>query len=103
MEELTGIGYKDVPLDDPDVRSLFSSPKALGVTPEDIGCLTGTFGVPEFGTSFVRGMLDETKPTTMEELLLHFRPVPRHGRVAGQRAGADCKRYGEIERVRLLP
>ena len=69
LEELTGIGYKDVPLDDPDVRSLFSSPKALGVTPEDIGCLTGTFGVPEFGTSFVRGMLDETKPTTMEELL----------------------------------
>ena len=33
LEELTGIGYKDVPLDDPDVRSLFSSPKALGVTP----------------------------------------------------------------------
>lgn len=69
LEELTGIGYKDVPLDDPAVRSLFASPEALGVTTEDIGCTTGTFGVPEFGTSFVRGMLDETKPTTMEELL----------------------------------
>ncbi len=69
LEELTGIGYKDVPLDDPAVRSLFSSPEALGVTQEQIGCTTGTFGVPEFGTAFVRGMLDETKPTTMEELL----------------------------------
>ncbi len=69
LKELTGIDYKDVPLDDPAVRSLFQSPEALGVTREQIECTTGTFGIPEFGTAFVRGMLDETKPTTMEELL----------------------------------
>ena len=69
LELLTGINYKQVPLDDPAVRSLFSSPQALGVTEEQIDCTTGTFGVPEFGTGFVRGMLDDTKPTTMEELL----------------------------------
>ncbi len=69
LEELTGIPPAEVPLDDPAVRSLFSSPEALGVTQEDIGCTTGTFGVPEFGTSFVRGMLDDTKPSTMEELV----------------------------------
>ena len=69
LELLTGINYKQVPLDDPAVRSLFSSPEALGVTKEQIDCTTGTFGVPEFGTGFVRGMLDDTKPTTMEELL----------------------------------
>ena len=69
LELLTGINYKQVPLDDPAVRSLFSSPEALGVTPDQIDCSTGTFGVPEFGTGFVRGMLDDTKPTTMEELL----------------------------------
>ncbi|MBE5769362.1 MAG: PolC-type DNA polymerase III [Clostridiales bacterium] len=69
LEELTGIGYQDVPLDDQPVRSLFSSPAALGVTEKDIGCSTGTFGVPEFGTAFVRGMLDDTKPSTMEELV----------------------------------
>ena len=69
LKELTHIDYQDVPLDDWDVRSLFQSPKALGVTEEDILCSTGTYGVPEFGTGFVRGMLDETKPSTMEELV----------------------------------
>ena len=69
LEKLTGINFKDVPLDDPDVRSLFSSPDVLGVTSEEILCNTGTYGVPEFGTGFVRGMLEETKPHTMEELL----------------------------------
>ena len=69
LEILTGINFKEVPLDDPDVRSLFSSPEVLGVKSEDILCNTGTYGVPEFGTGFVRGMLEETKPHTMEELL----------------------------------
>jgi len=69
LKELTHIDYQDVPLDDWDVRSLFASPKALGVTEEMILCSTGTYGVPEFGTGFVRGMLDETKPSTMEELV----------------------------------
>ena len=69
LEKLTGIYFQDVPLDDPGVRSLFTSPAALGVTSEDILCNTGTYGVPEFGTAFVRGMLEETRPSTMEELL----------------------------------
>lgn len=65
----TGIDFRDIPLDDPAVRSLFHSPEALGVTEKDIDCTTGTFGIPEFGTGFVRGMLDDTKPSTMEELI----------------------------------
>ena len=69
LESLTGINFQQVPLDDPGVRSLFTSPAALGLKEEDILCNTGTYGVPEFGTSFVRGMLEETKPKTMEELL----------------------------------
>ncbi len=69
LEELTGINFRDVPLDDWGVRSLFHSPEALGVTRDEILCSTGTYGVPEFGTGFVRGMLDDTQPSTMEELL----------------------------------
>jgi len=69
LEKLTGINFQEVPLDDPGVRSLFTSPAALGVTQEEILCNTGTYGVPEFGTGFVRGMLEETRPKTMEELL----------------------------------
>ncbi len=70
LEDLTGVDAKAIPLDDPTVMSLFSSTEALGVTPEQIGSEVGTFGVPEFGTSFVRGMLVETKPSTFMELLV---------------------------------
>ena len=69
LMDLTGIDARTLPLTDPDVISLFSGTEALGVTPEQIGSKTGTYGVPEFGTRFVRQMLEETKPTTMEELI----------------------------------
>lgn len=69
LEELTGTPYSKIPLDDKKVMSLFTSPEALGVTAEQIGCETGTLGVPEFGTPFVRQMLMDTRPGTMEELI----------------------------------
>ncbi len=69
MEKLTGIPYFQVPLDDKKAMSLFLSPEALGVSEADIDCPTGTLGVPEFGTPFVRQMLMDTRPTTMEELI----------------------------------
>ena len=69
LQDLSGIDPLTIPTDDPAVMSLFSSPKALGVTPEQIGSQTGTLGLPEFGTPFVRGMLEETNPSTFAELL----------------------------------
>jgi len=69
LEELTGVNFKQIPLDDKKVMSLFSKPDALGLTVEELMWETGTLGIPEFGTSFVRGMLMETRPTTMEELV----------------------------------
>ena len=67
--DLTGIDPTKVPLDDKETMSIFSSTEALGVTPEQIHSEVGTFGVPEFGTKFVRGMLVDTKPTTFAELI----------------------------------
>ena len=49
---------RDIPLDDPDVMSLFANTSALGITPEDIdGCPVGCLGIPEFGTDFVIQMV----------------------------------------------
>lgn len=69
LQDLTGIDPKTIPLDDPKTMSLFSSTEALGVTPEQIRTNLGTLGIPEFGTKFVRQMLEETKPTTFAELV----------------------------------
>ena len=69
LQDLTGIDPKTIPLDDKDTMSIFSSTDILGVTKEQINSEVGTFGVPEFGTKFVRGMLVDTKPTKFEELL----------------------------------
>ncbi|ERJ12906.1 PolC-type DNA polymerase III [Haloplasma contractile] len=69
LEKLTGKSPQDVPIDDPNVYELFNSTKSLGVEPEQILSNTGSYGVPEFGTFFVRNMLDETRPTTFAELV----------------------------------
>src|SRR5690606_38352825 len=69
LQDLTGVDPKKIPVDDTKVLQLFSGTESLGVTPEEIGCLTGTLGIPEFGTRFVRQMLEDTRPTTFGELV----------------------------------
>lgn len=54
LQDITGIDPTKIPLDDKETMSIFSSTKALGVTPEQIHSEVGSFGVPEFGTKFVR-------------------------------------------------
>ena len=60
----------DIPLDDPDVMSLFHDTSALGIAPDDIGgCPVGCLGIPEFGTDFVIQMVVDTKPKTLSDLI----------------------------------
>lgn len=75
LQDLTGLDPKRIPTSDPKVMSLFSGTDALTidpeqpVTPQRIRSKTGTYGIPEFGTKFVRQMLEDTKPATFSELL----------------------------------
>ncbi|HEX3015262.1 MAG TPA: PolC-type DNA polymerase III, partial [Desulfobacteria bacterium] len=69
LEDLTGVNAKSIPLGEQKTMSLFSSPEALGVKPEDINSQTGTFGIPEFGTKFVRQMLEDTHPQNFSDLV----------------------------------
>ena len=69
MEDLTGMDAKTIPLDDPDTRSIFITSKVLGYEDDKILGPTGATAIPEFGTSFVRGMLEETKPAEFDILV----------------------------------
>lgn len=70
LEDLTGIKPSEIPFDDPATISLFSSTEALGLTPEQLnGDTVGTLGIPEYGTQFVRQMLEDTHPQNFSELV----------------------------------
>lgn len=70
LQDLTGMDPLTIPLDDPKVMSLFQSTEALGITPDQIGgTKLGALGIPEFGTKFVLGMLEDTKPASFSELV----------------------------------
>ena len=70
LQDLTGIDPTKIPLDDPQVMSLFQNTSALGITPDQIdGCPVGSLGIPEFGTEFVIQMLLDTKPKCLSDLI----------------------------------
>lgn len=76
LQDITGIDPLKIPFDDQKTLSLFSSPEALGLTPEQLasaignkGVTVGALGLPEYGTPFVRGMLEDTRPKNFSELV----------------------------------
>ena len=80
LEDLTGVNAREIPLDDPQVMSLFRDLSALGLSPEQIGgCPLGSLGIPEFGTEFAIQMLVDTKPKYFSDLV----------RIAGLAHGTD--------------
>ena len=80
LQDLTGVDPQTIPLDSPEVMSLFQNTSALGIEPEDIGgCKLGALGIPEFGTDFAMQMLIDTKPQAFSDLV----------RIAGLSHGTD--------------
>ncbi len=69
LERMTGIKISDVPTTDPKIYKLFTSTEPIGLTYEDIGVYSGTFGIPEFGTSFSMQMLKDAQPKNFSDLL----------------------------------
>ena len=70
MSDLTGVPIQSIPLNDPKVLSLFSSPEALNMKHDYFGAKTGALAIPEFGTEFVRGILEQTRPKTFSDLVI---------------------------------
>ena len=91
LQDLSGLDPKSIPPDDPEVMKIFAGTEVLGVTPEQIDSNTGTLGIPEFGTKFVRGMLEQTKPSTFTELL----------QISGLSHGTDVYLGNAEELIRL--
>lgn len=69
LENLTHRDPKTIPLDDKPTLSLFNSTDALGLTPQQLGTKSGTYGLPEFRTSFTRNMIDDTHPDCFSDLV----------------------------------
>ena len=67
LQDLTSLDVTKIPFNDSKVLKILSSPEPLGVTKEQINCSTGTLGVPELGTKFVIGMLENTQPKTFAD------------------------------------
>ena len=70
MSDLTGVKIQDIPMNDPKVLSLFSSAEALGMAHDYTNAKTGALLLPEFGTEFVRGVLEETNPKSFSDLVI---------------------------------
>lgn len=69
LKDFTDIDPVGIPLDDEKTMSLFTSTKALDFKDNDFDSPLGVCGIPEFGTSFVREMLLDTKPTAFSDLI----------------------------------
>ena len=69
LERITGIDVKTIPMNDIKTMSLFNTNKALNIVNKQFKEKTGALGLPEFGTRFVRGILESTKPKHFSDLL----------------------------------
>ena len=69
LQDMTGVDPLTVPLTDRKVLSIFNGTEALDIKDPDYKFTHGSYAIPEFGTSFVRQMLDDIKPERFADLV----------------------------------
>ena len=69
LKDITGLDPQTIPLDDPETMKIFRTSEPLGVTLDELDCDVGSIAIPEFGTTFVRGMLEDTQPNQFDILV----------------------------------
>ena len=69
LQDMTGIDPLTLPLTDRKVLSIFNGIEALDIKDPDYKFTHGSYAIPEFGTSFVRQMLDDIKPDKFADLV----------------------------------
>ncbi len=69
LERITGVNVRQIPMNDQETMAIFSTTESLKIDTTKYNEVTGAAGIPEFGTPFVRGILELTKPTTFAELV----------------------------------
>ena len=69
LQDMTGLDPQDVPIRDDKVMSIFNGIEGLDIKDPEYRFVHGSYGIPEFGTKFVRQMLDDTKPEAFADLV----------------------------------
>lgn len=69
LQDMTGVDPLTVPIKDDKVMTIFIGTEGLDIKDPDYKFTHGSYGIPEFGTKFVRQMLDDIQPTSFEELV----------------------------------
>lgn len=69
LQDMTGVDPLTVPLKDAKVDGIFNGTEGLDIQLSNYKFLHGTLGIPEFGTKFVRQMLDDIKPAHFSDLV----------------------------------
>ena len=79
LQRLTNVDVRTIRMNDKDAISVFNSVEALKITNPHYNEKTGAVGLPEFGTGFVRQILEMTHPQNFSGLV----------RVSGLSHGTD--------------
>ena len=69
LQDMTGVDPTKVPIKDDKVMTIFNGIEGLDIKNPDYRFTHGSYGIPEFGTKFVRQMLDDTKPEAFADLV----------------------------------